>query len=132
MAVRVLLKLAKPTMRLARPILDGEGKLVAGSGTILGASVLRVLRKMAVQSVVVTDRDELEAWETVRPLSEEVADVEHRFGCEPSTAPLSELRKALVRHLGKRAARLEGEVGEASDTPAEPLPQRGAGTTVER
>ena len=57
MAVRVPLQFAKATMRLARPIFDSDGRLLAGNGTLLNDSVTRLLRKMALQTVVVEETD---------------------------------------------------------------------------
>jgi HD-like signal output (HDOD) protein len=126
MAVRILLQSAKPTMRLARPILDSEGRLLAGAGTQLNDAVARVLRRMAMQSVVVTDADGVPSWDTVRPLAEELAELEKRFGSTRPTGPLAELQAAIGRHFARRAARLEVEPGftpEAAASTAEPEEQ---------
>jgi hypothetical protein len=109
MPVRVPLQFVKPTMRLARPICDAEGRVVAGSGTLLGERVVRVLRTMAVQTVVVQESDELKAWETVRPLAEELDELEARFRRGPQSGPLAELKAAIARHLRRRDAALGGE-----------------------
>ena len=62
MAVRVPLPLVTAGMRLARPLVDPDGLPVAGAGTQLGPSVLRVLRRMAVQSVLVEEADGIPSW----------------------------------------------------------------------
>jgi hypothetical protein len=79
-------------MRLAGPLFDREGLLIAGSGTALGESLLRVLRKLAVQSVPVADAAELASWETIHPLAEEVRELEARFAREAATRPMHLLR----------------------------------------
>jgi len=109
MAVRVPLQFVKPPMRLARPVLDGEGRLVAGAGTVLGESVVRTLRNLALQSVLVEGGTDLPSWETVEPLEVELRDLADRFGAEPDAGPRAELRAAIGRYLERRAARLATE-----------------------
>lgn len=106
-------------MRLARPIFDAEGKLIAGQGTLLGERVVRVLRNMAVQSVLVSDTDAVQSWETIRPLEEELRALDERLGPEVTNEPLRELRAAIERHLIRRAARLAEDPGMASEPPGE-------------
>lgn len=104
MGVRIHLQYATPTMRLARPISDANGRLVAGVGTILSPGVVRVLRQMAVQSVVVDDAGERAPWEQVRTLAEEHEALAARFAAEPLTPPLVEIQAAIARRLERRAA----------------------------
>ena len=118
MAVRVHLQFVRPTMRLARAITDSEGRLVAGAGTHLREGVARVLRKMAVQSVLVAEADELGSFETIRPLAEELRDLDERFRAAERVGPLAELRDAIARHLAARAARLAEELASDGDAPA--------------
>ena len=103
MGVRVHLQFATPQMRLARPISDANGRLVAGVGTMLSASVVRVLRHMAVQSVTVEEADEVEPWQRVRTVEEEQAALARRFAKETVTPPLAEVQAAIARHLERRA-----------------------------
>ena len=103
MGVRVHLQFATPQMRLARPISDANGRLVAGVGTMLSASVVRVLRHMAVQSVMVEEADEAEPWQRVRTVEEEQAALARRFAKETVTPPLAEIQAAIARHLERRA-----------------------------
>jgi hypothetical protein len=104
MAVRVHLQFATPAMRLARPISDGNGRLVAGIGTVLSPGVVRVLRHMAVQSVMVDGLGALAPWEQVRTAEEELAVLKVRFAGENVTPPLAEIEAAIARHLERRAA----------------------------
>ena len=104
MPVRIHLQFATPQMRLARPISDANGRLVAGVGTILSPGVVRVLRHMAVQSVLVEDAGGVPSWEQVRTLDEERAALAARFANEASTPSLEEVRAALDRRLERRAA----------------------------
>jgi hypothetical protein len=125
MPIRVPLQFAKPTMRLAKPICDTEGRLVAGTGTLLTDHVLRTLRKMAIQTVLVADEDTVASWERTKPLAEELLDLERRLDREPDSEPLSALRAAITRHLCKRAMRLDQEPGFApSDFPGPATPGR--------
>jgi hypothetical protein len=112
MPVRVHLQFVKPTMRLARPIFDREGKLVAGAGTQLREGVVRVLRRMAVQSVLVVETADLRDWETIKPLEAELRDLEARFAGDVE-GPRGELHAAIARHLRVRAARLAEDPGLA-------------------
>lgn len=104
MAVRIHLQFAKPSMRLARPISDANGRLVAGIGTMLSPGVVRVLRHMAVQSVTVEDAESLGSWEQVRTPAEEHAALAARFANEALTPPLVEIQEAIARHIDRRAA----------------------------
>lgn len=114
MGVRIHLQYATPQMRLARAISDARGRLVAGIGTGLSPGVVRVLRQMAVQSVVVDDAGARAPWEQVRTLAEEQAALAARFVAEPPTPALAEVRAALSRYLERRAAALAAatEAGE--------------------
>ena len=104
MAVRIHLQFATPQMRLARPISDASGRLIAGIGTMLSPGVVRVLRHMAVQSVLVEDDSELASWERVRTAEEEHAVLAARFAREAVTPPLAEIQAAIARHIDRRAA----------------------------
>jgi hypothetical protein len=104
MAVRIHLQFATPRMRLARPITDATGRLIAGIGTLLSAGVVRVLRHMAVQSVTVEDAPGLASWERVRTVAEEHAALAARFAGESMTPALVEIEAAIGRRLEARAA----------------------------
>lgn len=103
MAVRIHLQFATPKMRLARPISDASGRLVAGIGTMLSPGVVRVLRHMAVQSVMVEDASGLAAWERVRTVDDEHAALAARFADEAVTPALAEIQAAIARHIDRRA-----------------------------
>lgn len=115
MAVRIHLQFATPQMRLARPISDANGRLVAGIGTTLSAGAVRVLRHMAVQSVMVEDGDGLRSWEKVTTVSEEQAALAARFAGETVTAPLAEIQAAIARRIEQRIA----AAGAAASTAVE-------------
>ncbi len=104
MAVRIHLQFATAKMKLARPISDANGRLVAGVGTLLSPGVVRVLRHMAVQSVMVEDAGGLAPWEQVRTVEEEQAALAARFAGEDVTPQLAEIRAAIARRLDRRAA----------------------------
>jgi hypothetical protein len=106
MSVRVLLEFAKPTMRLARPIFDGDGKLIAGSGTLLSERMVQLLRRLALQTVVVEDADDLNEWETVTAVEADLAGLEQRFRRESPAPPLRAIYEAISRRLVKRAEAL--------------------------
>jgi len=103
MAVRIHLQFATPQMRLARPMHDGDGRLVAGAGTLLSASVVRVLRHMAVQTVLVEEAGQLAAWQCVQTDDEERVALEARFASETMTPALVEVHEALLRRIERRA-----------------------------
>ena len=104
MATRIHLQFATPQMRLARPISDANGRLVAGIGTTLSPGVVRVLRHMAVQSVMVEDGVGHSAWAQVRTVSDEHAALAARFAGETVTPPLAEIQAAIARRIEQRAA----------------------------
>ena len=91
-------------MRLARPISDANGRLIAGIGTLLSAGVVRVLRHMALQSVRVEDAPGFAAWERVRSIDDEHAALAARFADEAVTPALAEIQAAIARRLEVRAA----------------------------
>ncbi len=107
--VRVPLEFLKPTMRLARPISDAQGRLVASTGTQLSDSVVRLLRQAAVQSVLVTPTQDLAPWEVVRPADHDVAELWRRVARERVDPALATIRDAVERHLRARAAQYEQE-----------------------
>lgn len=96
-------------MRLARPITDAHGRLVASTGTLLTDSVVRLLRQGAVQSVQVTSTQELAPWEIVRPVEDDVATLWRRIARERVDPALATIRDAVERHLRARAAQYEQE-----------------------
>jgi hypothetical protein len=104
MAVRIHLQFATPQMRLARPISDAGGRLVAGIGTQLTPGVVRVLRHMAVQSVLVEDAPELAAWQRVQTVEEQLAALDARFADEPPSPALGEIHAAIARRIERRTA----------------------------
>lgn len=105
-------------MRLARPICDADGKLVAGGGTALAPPVVRTLRKMAIQTVLVADGPDVPSWERARPLDETLADLDRRFDREPACGSSTALREAVARHLRTRTASLGEEDSLAPAPPA--------------
>jgi len=140
MSVRVLLEFAKPTMRLARPIFDGDGKLIAGRGTLLSERMVQLLRRLALQTVVVDDTDDLNQWETVAPVGADLTGLEQRFRRESPAPPLQAIYEAISRHLVKRAAVLardpaltaqpaSGSPGLPASTPGSTSPVPGNGET---
>jgi hypothetical protein len=104
MAVRIHLQFATSHMRLARPISDADGRLVAGLGTMLSPGVVRVLRHMAVQSVMVEEAGDLATWAQVLSVEEELAALAARFVGGAITAPLAEIRAAITRRIQRRVA----------------------------
>lgn len=107
--VRVPLEFAKPTMRLAKPICDASGRVLAGSGSVLSPSVVRLLRRLAIQTVVVDGGDDTVAgWETIRPLAEERRLLEVRMGTVAPRSARALLREALQRRVERREQRLGG------------------------
>jgi hypothetical protein len=105
--VRVPLEYAKPTMRLAKPICDAKGRVLAGSGSVLSPSVVRLLRRLAIQTVVVDGSDDTVAgWETIRPLAEERQRLATRIGTVTPRSPRALLHEALERRLVRREQRL--------------------------
>lgn len=111
--VRVPLEFAKPTMRLAKPICDASGRVLAGSGSVLTPSVVRLLRRLAIQTVVVDGGDDTVAgWEAIRPLDEERRLLEARIGAVTPRSARALLHQALERRLERREQRLGVGGGE--------------------
>ena len=115
MAVRVPLHFAKPTMRLARPIFDSDGRLVVGNGTLLNERVARLLRKMALQTVIVEKTENLPAWEMIRPVEKQLLELEERFRWEEPSKALDAIHQAISRRLLKRAAEIENDLALAAE-----------------
>ena len=106
MAVRVPLQFARPEMRLARPVCDADGHLLVGAGTALDARVCQALRRLAVQSVVVTGADGLAGWETLPPLEQQLVELRRRLAGSDATTGMELLSAAIGRYLARRTARL--------------------------
>ncbi len=104
-------------MRLARPIADTDGRLIAGTGTQLSPNVVRALRKLAIQTVPVVESDDVAAWARAKPLAEELRELDERFARTAANAATTALRTALAGYLCKRALRLDRD---ARDDIAEP------------
>lgn len=104
--VRVPLEFAKPTMRLAKPVCDASGRVMAGSGSALTPSIVRLLRRLAIQTVVVESRDDVAGWESIRSLDEERARLDARLVATDPDSPGALLRDALQRRLIRRDQRL--------------------------
>ena len=109
MAVRVLLQFATPSMQLAQPIWDSEGKPAAGQGSYLREPLVRLLRSMGLHSALVDRGDDLTPWQTVRELEAELLELDARFGAEPGSKPGDALHQAIGRYLTRRAERLAAE-----------------------
>ena len=121
MAVRVLLQFAKPTMRLANPIGDRDGKPAAGRRSYLRDGMVRLLRDMDLLSVVVEDTDELPPWETIQSLDQQLLELDERFGghqarepnqstaADATSDPMVEMRLAIARHFTAQAKQLEDD-----------------------
>ena len=122
MAVRILLEFAQPAMRLARPIFDTDGKLIAGTGTHLDERMVRLLRRLALQTVVVEDSGDFGAWQTVTPVETELAELRWRFQREQPSRALEAILEAISRHLLRRAAALAQDPALAvQPDPASPV-----------
>lgn len=107
---RVPLEFAKPTMRLAKPICDAKGRVLAGSGSLLSPSVVRLLRRLAIQTVVIDgDEGDVAGWEAIRPLADERALLAKRMGEVTPRSPRAILNDALDRRLERRERRLGSE-----------------------
>lgn len=109
MSARVPLEFVNETMRLAHPISDAEGRLVAGVGSTLTATVVRALRRLAIQTVLVVDNEAVASWERAQALDERLRELERRLDREPTNEAMIALRSAITRHLCKRTVRLEQE-----------------------
>jgi hypothetical protein len=59
--------------------------------------------------VVVEETEDLPLWETIRPLEQQLRELEERFQWEEPSKALDEIRQAISRHLIKRAADLEND-----------------------
>ncbi len=100
---RVPIHLVTEKMRLARPVFDREGLLVAGVGTVLTRRLLHLLRNLAIQAVPVDDNEPIPAWTTVPDLGGAVREIVERFGQEPHTPAMAMLRDAAVRRATRQA-----------------------------
>src|SRR5258705_288097 len=86
-------------MRLARPIADADGRLIAGTGTQLSPSVVRALRKLAIQTVPVVESDDVASWVRTRPLADELRGLEDPDVDFDHVAQLIEIDQALTAQV---------------------------------
>ncbi len=105
MATRIPLQFATDVMRLAKPVTDGDGRVLAGLGTRLTDGIVRLLRQQAILTVMVEGEAVDTGWESVRPLPDELAALDARFAAVDRNAAMSALHDAVARHLARRAAR---------------------------
>jgi hypothetical protein len=120
MAIRVLLQFAKPEMQLARPVSDRDGRLIAGRGSRLTDRVVRLLRNLGLQTVVVEDADGLAAWETIPGLEYDLRELDRRFDGTWAGTPLEAVRHAIERYLRRRAAAIESDSDLAAEVEGGP------------
>jgi hypothetical protein len=91
-------------MRLARPLVGPDGAVIAGVGTGLTPSLLRVLLAMGVESIWVQADDAVADWERDKDLDRALADLAARFAHESNDPIRDALEAALREHLKARAA----------------------------
>jgi hypothetical protein len=108
----VSVALVRPTMILARPILDRDGRVAVGSGTTLGPRVVQVLRRLAIQSVAVVATEDVAEWECLPDAAGARAELAARFAREPETEPMKTLHGAVERCLERRARDAGGAAGD--------------------
>jgi hypothetical protein len=109
-------------MRLARPIFDADGKLIAGTGTHLDERMVRLLRRLALQTVVVEDSGDFGTWQTVTPVETDLVELRRRFQREQPSRALETIFEAIARHLRRRAVNLAQDpaLGAQPDPDAPP------------
>jgi hypothetical protein len=86
-------------MRLARPVVDGDGQPLVGAGTALTPRVAALLREAGLAAVEVADPAGVRDWERERSVAEVLAALDERLAAEPPDAALDALRTALRDHL---------------------------------
>lgn len=114
MASRIPLQFVTDTMRLAKPVTDTDGRVLAGMGTRLTDGIARLLRNQAILTVMVEDDSVATGWESLKPLPEELAALDSRFAEAERTAAMDALRDAVARHLTRRSARFAGGEDESA------------------
>jgi hypothetical protein len=96
-------------MRLARPLAGPDGAVVAGVGTSLTPSIIRMLLATDVESVWVMADAPVADWEEDKDLDRALADLEARFAYEAGDPVRDALETALREHLHARALRRKAE-----------------------
>ena len=114
MATRIPLQFVTDTMRLAKPVTDTEGRILAGMGTRLTEGIARLLRNQAILTVMVEDDNVATGWESLRPLPEELAALDGRFAETERTTAMSALHDAVARHLARRSVRFASDEDESA------------------
>lgn len=102
--IRIGLHYARPHMHLAEAVEGADGAPIAGVGTTLTPELVRSLRRLGVESVVVRETEGVAEWEEEKDLEHGLRDLDARFASEAADPILDEIRRALQRHLGRRAA----------------------------
>jgi hypothetical protein len=96
-------------MRLARPLTGTDGAVVAGVGTGLTPSLVRMLLTMDVESVWVEDDVSIADWEKDKDLDDALADLANRFAHEAPDPVRDALEAALREHLQATAPGREAD-----------------------
>ena len=105
--IRIRLHYARPHMHLAEAVETSDGAPVAGIGTTLTPELVRSLRRLGIESVVVREAEGVAEWEEEKDLAGALRDLDARFAMEGPDPLLAELQRALRRHLARRAAAAE-------------------------
>ena len=101
--IRIRLHYARPHMHLAEAVEGADGAPIAGAGTTLTPELVRSLHRLGVESVMVREVEGVADWEEEKDLPRALRDLDARFALESRDPILDELRRALERHLARRA-----------------------------
>ena len=93
--MRVLTPLARPGLRLAKPI-NVDGRPLLGKGTALTRRYLRSLHKDGVRLLEVEPDARVQAWEQVPDVNEFVTGLERRFSLVESDPRMMILKQAVA------------------------------------
>ena len=110
---KIPLNLAKPGMKLAKPVMNENGRVLCGEGVELSGMLMEKLEKMDIEKVTVEGFPVDMPGEERKPLKTQLEELENRFkmvASDPVLAGMKELfKKQIIEKEEERKAYLQNQ-----------------------
>ena len=114
---RISVEYAQPGQVLARKIQRADGALLAGQGATVSESLLRMLAKMNIETIVIEEENKLSPEELEEIFNSRLAEVAARFERVDDLPLMAAMKKALIDQA--RRARDEALAALIPEAPPE-------------